>query len=83
MFNSKYIIVTNDYGIITPVIFPDIIEHTRMATLIGGKIIGAGFCFITPEGIYSVYGDSVSLELESKPDDATMLNKYLGVTDPE
>ena len=76
-YKSKYIIV--NLGCIAPVVFTDLLQHRDVANGIGGRVIGAGFCYIGDDGQYVCYGESVSLNIVSRgEEDSKILNKYLG-----
>jgi hypothetical protein len=75
-YRSKYVIL--DQTVTVGIVFSDYINHSEMAQVIGGKVIGAGFCFIE-DNRYVCYGESTSLKVKSRPEeDAQILNKYLG-----
>lgn len=77
-YKSKYIIL--DLICATPVVFSDFLQHSDVARGLGGKVMGAGFCFLNEDGHYVCYGKSVSLGVESDAErDSKILNKYLGV----
>ena len=72
----KYVIV----GDIQPILFSTMNKHSDFRCV--GNITSAGFCHITYDKlthtfIVSVYGDSVSLVLRSKPEDATSIERML------
>jgi hypothetical protein len=75
----KYVIVEHeDMGIPIPVLLPSVLEH-KMAARAGrqGKAISAGFCAIdTATGVISVWGESVSLGIKSRPEDAEALRMW-------
>lgn len=76
-YKSKYVIL--DKGFTVGLVFSDLLNHSEVANGIGGKVVSAGFCHIE-DGRYCCYGESVSLNVESRPEeDARILNKYLGV----
>jgi hypothetical protein len=58
------------------VVFDDSFHHSDFHHI--GKAVSAGFCHINEEGSYTCYGDSVSLRLESRPEDSRLLSKLLG-----
>jgi len=79
MAKSKYIIFVNAAMMELPVIFNPIIDHC-VVKLDGFKPISAGFCSLNKleENIsYSIWGESISLKLKSRPEDREILNKYL------
>ncbi len=73
---SKYIIIET-WVCPLPYVFSDLVSHDDFAHRIGGKPISAGFCYITEDGQYQTYGKSISLNLESRPEDTNILNKFL------
>ena len=75
---SKYIVLVHG-TLELPVVFSELIEHASTAQALGGKVIGAGFCFIDQDR-YHCYGESISCRAKSRGDvDAKVLNKMLGV----
>ena len=84
----KYIIFDH-YGLEYPVIFPELIEHDRMAQKVKecdtpSKPISAGFIKIKQDLEYSglsyieCYGNSTSLNLESKKEiDSEFIKNFL------
>lgn len=73
---SKYIIV-NTYGLEMPIVFNPVLQHKDVAN--GLRPVSAGFCYRNdhPIGSFSVYGESVSLGIKSRPEDKGILEKYL------
>lgn len=70
------------------ILFPEAINHKDLAVGVFGDVkyvLGGGFCYIEEcEGhatTATVYGDSVSLKIKSRPEDAYYLNYALGLTD--
>jgi len=51
--------------------------HVDMAIKCKGKVIGAGHCNKKEDGSYEVYGSSIGYSIESKPEDAFLLNNAL------
>lgn len=79
MFKSKYIVIEKSFAEV-PVVFSDILQHADVARALGGNVVGAGFCFITPEGRYKCYGESISCRVASRTtQDSAILNQLLGV----
>jgi hypothetical protein len=74
-FKGKYIIVGDN----TPIVFPETVTHSDMAHMVRicGQAKSAGFVYTDEKG-YHCYGESISLNLKSSPDDSKILNKYLG-----
>ena len=79
----KYIIIDNGMYE-TPVIFDEATDHSMMASDSFGfkkNVISAGFVNFSTDGLYC-HGRSVSLKLESRPEeDARIINKMIGATD--
>ncbi len=74
----KYIIVKDDFGTEQPLVSSEILGHKDMA---GHKpVVSAGFCGFNAEGHYvtaSVWGDSTTLNVKSRPEDAALLERML------
>ena len=74
----KYIIV-DLRGTALPFLFSELSTHADVAVAVGGKVVGAGFCFID-EDQYHCYGESISCNVKSRNEvDAKILNHLLGV----
>lgn len=56
------------------IIFPDDIEHIRMAKVIGRKALSAGFVKCKEPECFGVSG---SLHIESDPEDSLILTKLM------
>lgn len=80
MNKMKYIIIDNG-GYDTPVIFDEATDHSMMASDSFGfkkNVVAAGFVRFSSDGLYC-YGRSISLKIESRPDeDARLINKMIG-----
>lgn len=75
---TKYIVL--EQGTPAPVVFPETMKHSDVARALGGKVLGAGFCYIEND-MYVCYGASTSLHVNSREDlDAEILNTRLGNT---
>jgi hypothetical protein len=74
MAQAKYIIV-EEKGLELPIIFNSILTHADVAG--NKKVISAGFCQSDYEGVYSVWGESVSLKIKSRPQDCGILTRDL------
>lgn len=73
----KYVIVEFD-GFKMPFVFPKLPNHSDVARALGGKPIGAGFCYYNEQtSEWEVWGKSTSIGLESKPEDAELMNRML------
>lgn len=70
----KYIIIKSA-GTEVPVVFSQLLLHTDIA--IGKEVCAAGFCELDDECGWHVYGESTSLNLDARPQDAQILNIHL------
>jgi hypothetical protein len=69
---TKYIVTDkNDFAI-----FTDLSKHSDVARSLFGKPVGAGFCRIQ-NNRFICYGESVSLNLESRLKDEDIINGRL------
>ena len=78
----KYIIFDSPVNGYFPIIFPEFVDHSFIAQSVhsaypGVKPISAGFC--NKNG--NVWGKSVSLKLDSLPEDAYYIKKCLEIED--
>jgi hypothetical protein len=74
---SKYVIV-EVFGLEVPIVFSPLIEHVAIAPNL--KKVSAGFCNCEEyEKVFNVYGESQSLKLKSRPEDADLLNDSLEI----
>lgn len=71
---SKYIIIQRS-GIEVPVVFSEHLIHEEVAGK--SKVKSAGFCQLDAAGKWVVGGNSVSLKLNARPEDAEILNTHL------
>lgn len=88
MGNMKYIVYLDGWGLPTPIVFPDSIQHRQMAVDIMGpvglqqdstgasRILGAGFIILTSDGL-ECFGNSVSLNVKARDEDTVLINKML------
>ena len=74
---SKYIIIEFD-GVEVPLVFSRYLQHEHMAQLAGTNVLSAGFCKLDPAGRWVTDGESVSLKMNVRPQDAQILNAHLG-----
>jgi len=72
----KHVLVTCGSPDLIPVIFPHDLMHRRVACG-SGRPVSAGFCTIEPDGMVIAYGGSESLDLESQPGDADIIQRHL------
>ena len=75
---SKYIILDNELE--TPIVFSPLLQRDAVAA--GKKVLSAGFCLLSSHGdgqidTWSIWGESVSLKVKSRPEDEYILNNYL------
>lgn len=71
---SKYLIFESG-DIEAVVVFSSILLHQDVAGR--RKIKSAGFCALDNNGNWVAYGESVSLNCRSRPEDAEILNQHL------
>jgi hypothetical protein len=74
---SKYIIVETD-GMEFPLIFSSFLSHEDVVSALRHKIRAAGYCELDAAGKWVTGGQSVSLELNARPQDAEILNLEMG-----
>lgn len=65
---------------LTAVCFHEAINHSDMKKLFVGEPLGAGFFHIDQDKVW-VYGESVSLNLKSRPEDSRHISRVLGLQD--
>jgi hypothetical protein len=58
------------------VIFPAYTKHSEIGSL--GKLLGAGFIEVV-DGKWNCYGESVSLDIKSRPEDTIIANEHIGL----
>jgi hypothetical protein len=80
----KYVMFESPVEGIFPIVFPEAIDHNLFvrslaAVYPGIKPTSAGFCSISDFSDHevSVWGKSVTLNLQSQPDDAFFLKKLM------
>jgi len=74
MDRAKYIIV-QDGGLELPVIFSPLLKHSEVAGQ--RRIVAAGFCDISNNEV-ACWGKSVSLDIESRPEeDAKLIRRQI------
>ena len=76
---SKYIIVELE-GMEVPLVFSRFLQHEGVAGAIPNKVCSAGFCELGPNGKWITSGESVSLNLDARQQDAKILNEHVGIT---
>ena len=91
MENPKYIVVQIFCGLMTmetPIVFPAYVGHNDMARSLGitpDDVLAAGFVAFAPKKYsdsvanVSTYGKSVTLGVESRPEDASLIRKGLAL----
>ena len=76
---AKYIII-NKNNIELPFVFSELSTHADVAYALGGKVVGAGFCFVDDDQQYVCYGESISCRVKSREKiDSAILNEMLGM----
>ena len=70
---SKYIIIDNG-GVEVPIVFDEILSHKEMSY--NKTVISAGFLDVW-ENEVSVFGESVTLNIKSRKEDAILIKKML------
>jgi hypothetical protein len=82
VMNAKYICIEYPGIGEAIIIFPEFLTHKDMArnnAACGCNIISAGFVQENATGGLVCYGDSVSLEIKSRPEiDTALVNRMLG-----
>ena len=68
---GKYIV----FDEMVPVVFPAILEHHKVAKGILKKPTSAGFFCVDEDGNIETYGESVSLKLDSREEDAELIDR--------
>ena len=77
---TKYITIRHPkYAGETIIMFPEYIQHKDFYNdyNVHGKIISAGFVIIR-DGELICHGESVSLEVKSRPEDSALANEMFG-----
>jgi len=64
-------------GLSTLIMFPNYHDHREMSQILRMKVMSAGFVSGLGSGDVCCYGRSVSLELESKPEDTEKLQRII------
>ena len=81
----KYIIIENT-GIENAVVFNSILSHADVGFRYARTVISAGFCTL-PDKLnnhVSVWGKSTTLGIESREEDAAIIQKqFFGITNPD
>lgn len=74
---AKYIVVEQN-TLEMPFVFSELSQHADVARAVGGRVVGAGFCFIS-NNRYACWGESISCRVKSRYEvDEKILNKLLG-----
>ena len=73
---TKYVIVeAGAMGTRSAILFPDWVGHDEVVKNFGADVFfGAGFCSMNMDGKLSVYGNSQSLKVSAKEQDAKIIN---------
>jgi hypothetical protein len=75
---AKYLIIKKEEMEVA-VIFSSFLSHDAVDMTGQTGVQSAGYCEMSPAGKWVVSGQSVSLKLNSRPQDAEILNKQLGM----
>lgn len=75
MKQTKYIVFEDDHGLEDIIIFSELQQHANILRL-GLTPVSAGFIEITSESLHC-YGDSISLNLKSRPEDTKIAKRAL------
>lgn len=73
----KYVIYESD-GIELPIVFSSYLSHGDVSFNHAIKVTSAGYCELDSTGRWKVSGQSVTLQRESRPQDAVILNTQIG-----
>jgi dolichyl-phosphate-mannose--protein O-mannosyl transferase len=71
---SKYIIIKHD-EVEVPLVFASSLSHEYVAGT--SEVKSAGFCKLDANGEWNISGESVSLQLKARPQEADILNAFL------
>lgn len=71
----KYVII-NSEGLETPILSMEWVSHAELAG--ANKPLGAGFAQVDMNGVWSAYGESISLKIKSRAEDSQILNDFFG-----
>ena len=72
----KYVIVIDNNGEESPIVFYDSVVHSTVRNF-NGVTISAGFATKSVTGQWFAHGESISLHLKSRPaEDSVLLNKF-------
>ena len=75
MSRKKYIVIKAG-TLEMPILFSELQSHVEVAAAFGHPVLGAGFWGEDTEGRFVCYGKSVSLQIESRPEeDAAVMNR--------
>ena len=77
---TKYIVIKHPgYATDTIIMFPDYIPHKDFYNDydVHGKVVSAGFILLL-DGEFICHGDSISLDVNSRPEDSALANKMFG-----
>lgn len=90
-FRSKYVVGTIDTGhplgeVVAAVVFQEPVSHHNVAQklMVEGSVLGAGFCHVYNDGSdlrVAVYGESVSLKVQSRQEDLRFVQTALSLED--
>lgn len=77
---GKYIVgeIRGQYPVLTAVCFNELATHSDFKPIFT-EILGAGFFHVNDDLTVTVYGDSVSLEVKVRPEDAKKISQALAL----
>lgn len=71
----KYVIVTDNQGEESPILFPECIPHYCAVNNLRTVVVSAGFCW-KEDGKWIASGMSESLHKNSRPEDSELIQRY-------
>ncbi len=72
----KYVMLRLDSGDLLPVIFPEFMQHSNMASSVPASVVSAGRVYVE-DGKIIARGSSSSLGISSREEDSEIIQGYL------
>ncbi len=72
----KYVMLRLDSGDLLPVIFPEFMQHSHMASSVAASVVSAGRVYVE-DGKIIARGSSSSLGVSSREEDSEIIQGYL------
>ncbi len=72
----KYVILRLDRGDLLPLIYPEFMQHSNMASSISATVVSAGRVYVE-DGKIIARGSSSSLGVSSREEDSEIIQGYL------